>query len=148
MGTLSKFSRCSEYRLRRRVQFYEVDPARIVHFSRYFHYMEEAEHALWREAGLSIAPPDRAVSFLRVSASFDYHQPLRFEVEVEAWIRIAAITEKSIRYTCLVTRDDTRIAPGSLTVVCASAEPGQPMKAAPIPSEIAARFEVAEDLPA
>ena len=46
----------SEYRLRRRVQFYETDAAGIVHFSWFFRYMEEAEHALWREAGLSIAP--------------------------------------------------------------------------------------------
>ena len=45
----------SEYRLRRRVQFYETDAAGIVHFSWFFRYMEEAEHALWREAGLSIA---------------------------------------------------------------------------------------------
>ena len=44
----------SEYRLRRRVQFYETDAAGIVHFSWFFRYMEEAEHALWREAGLSI----------------------------------------------------------------------------------------------
>ena len=49
----------SEFRLRRRVQFYETDAAGMVHFSWFFRYMEEAEHALWREAGLSIAqhPP-------------------------------------------------------------------------------------------
>ena len=44
----------SEYRLRRRVQFYETDAAGIVHFSWFFRYMEEAEHALWREAGLML----------------------------------------------------------------------------------------------
>ena len=105
--------------------------------------MEEAEHALWRDAGLSIAPPDPPVSFLRVATAFEYHQPLRFEDEFEVWIRIAEITDKAIRYTCLLTRGDARIATGSLTVVCASAAPGQPMKATRIPPEIAARFEVA-----
>ena len=45
-----------EFRLKRRVQFYETDAAGIVHFSTYFRYMEEAEHALWRDAGMSIAP--------------------------------------------------------------------------------------------
>ena len=147
MATLSKFSPCSEYRLRRRVQFHEVDGARIVHFSRYFNYMEEAEHALWREAGLSIAPPDAAVSFLRVSTTFDYHRPLRFEDEFEVWIRVAEITDKAIRYTCELSRGDARIATGSLTVVCARAEPGQPMKATRIPPDIAARFEVAASPP-
>ena len=42
--------------VRRRVQF-ETDMAGVVHFSWYFRYMEEAEHALWREAGLSMASP-------------------------------------------------------------------------------------------
>ena len=89
----------SEYRLRRRVQFYETDAAGIVHFSWFFRYMEEAEHALWRAAGLSIAPPGSEVAFPRVSAAFDFHRPLRFEEEFDVHIRVAAITEKTIRYT-------------------------------------------------
>ena len=49
----------SEYqRSERRVLFYETDAAGIVHFSWFFRYMEEAEHALWREAG-SVHPPAR-----------------------------------------------------------------------------------------
>ena len=35
----------------RRVQFHETDLAGLVHFSIFFRYMEEAEHALWRAAG-------------------------------------------------------------------------------------------------
>lgn len=50
----------------------------VVHFSWYFRYMEKAEHAMWREAGLSIAPPGEA-GFPRVSAAIDFHAPLRFE---------------------------------------------------------------------
>jgi acyl-CoA thioester hydrolase len=131
---------CSEYRLRRRVQFYEVDPAGLVHFSCYFRYMEEAEHAMWREAGLSIAPLNRAVGFPRVSAAFDYHHPLRFEDEFDVSIRIAAMSDKTIRYTCELTRDEVKIATGTLTIVCVSIRPGEPMKAVPIPAEIARRF--------
>ena len=84
----------SEYRFRRRVQFYETDAAGIVHFSWFFRYMEEAEHALWREAGLSIAPPDGEIGFPRVAASFDYHRALRFEHEFDVCIRIAAMTRE------------------------------------------------------
>ena len=57
----------SEYRFRRRVQFYETDAAGIVHFSWYFRYMEEAEHALWREAGLSIHARDSEIGWPRVA---------------------------------------------------------------------------------
>ena len=53
----------SEHRLRRRVQFYETDSAGMVHFTCFFRYMEEAEHAMWREAGLSIAPEGADVGF-------------------------------------------------------------------------------------
>jgi acyl-CoA thioesterase FadM len=64
-----------EYRHTRRVQFYETDAAGIVHFSWFFRYMEEAEHALWREAGLSIAPPGAEIGWPRIAAAFDYHRP-------------------------------------------------------------------------
>ena len=36
------------------VEFAETDAAGIVHFSVFFRYMEEAEHAVWRQAGLDI----------------------------------------------------------------------------------------------
>lgn len=105
--------------------------------------MEEAEHALWREAGLSIAGGNANIGFPRVTAGFDFHRPLRFEDEFEVWIRIAAIDQKTIRYTCLLTRNHERIATGTLTIICVSKSADKPMKAMAIPSEIAARFEVA-----
>src|SRR6185295_5425760 len=99
----------SEYRLTRRVQFYETDAAGIVHFSWYFRYMEEAEHALWRAAGLSVAPPGGDIHWPRVAASCDFHGALFFEQEFEVWIRIAAMTQKTIRYTCELARGETKI---------------------------------------
>ena len=133
----------SEYRLRRRVQFYETDAAGIVHFSWFFRYMEEAEHALWREAGLSIAAPGADIGWPRVATSFDFHRPLRFEDEFEVWLRIAAITDRTIRYTCQMTSDGARIATGALTIACVSRRPNEAMKAVSIPSDIAGRFRVA-----
>ena len=101
----------SEYRLRRRVQFYETDLAGFVHFSWFFRYMEEAEHALWREAGLSIASPESDVAWPRVAASFDFHRPLRFEDEFEVCLRIAEITSRTIRYACTLSRGESRWPP-------------------------------------
>ena len=131
----------SEYRLRRRVQFYETDAAGIVHFSWFFRYMEEAEHALWREAGLSIAPPDAEIGWPRVAASFDYHRVLRFEQEFDVWLRVAEITKKTIRYTCHLADGDTRIATGSLTIACVRRLPDRRMEPIEIPADIAARFK-------
>jgi acyl-CoA thioester hydrolase len=133
----------SEYRLRRRVHFYETDAAGIVHFSVFFRYMEEAEHALWREAGLSIHPSGADIGFPRVATSFDFHRPLRFEQEFDVCMTIVAMTRKTIRYACLVMQGETRIATGSLTIACVRHPPNEPMTAIEIPPEIAARFEVA-----
>jgi len=110
----------SEYRFTRRVQFYETDVAGIVHFSWFFRYMEEAEHALWREAGLSIAPIVADVGWPRVAASFDFHRPLRFEDEFDVLIRVAAIGEKTMRYVCLITQGATKIATGTMTIACST----------------------------
>jgi YbgC/YbaW family acyl-CoA thioester hydrolase len=132
----------SEYTLRRRVHFYETDAAGIVHFSNFFRYMEEAEHALWREAGLSIATRKAAVGFPRIATSFEYHRPLRVEDEFEVCIKVVAKSEKTMRYQCVLTKGDERIATGSLTIVCVSYADGQ-MKSVPIPLDIASRFLVA-----
>jgi YbgC/YbaW family acyl-CoA thioester hydrolase len=128
--------------LRRRVQFYELDSAGIVHFSNYFRYMEEAEHAFWRATGMSISPTDSEIGYPRVNATCDYHRPLKFEDEFEVHIRVAAMAEKSMRYEFLLTCGDTKIATGSVTIVCVRVRKGEPMKAVAFPPEVAARFAV------
>lgn len=134
----------SRYRMRRLVQYYETDAAGIVHFSWFYRYMEEAEHALWRAGGLSIAPPGAEIGFPRVAASFDFHEPLRFEDEFEVDLAIVQISEKAISYRARVVKDGTAIATGSMTVVCVRTQAGEPMRAIPIPLDIAQRFQVAD----
>jgi YbgC/YbaW family acyl-CoA thioester hydrolase len=134
----------SEHRLRRRVHFYEVDLAGFVHFSCFFRYMEEAEHALWREAGLTIATHGEERGFPRLAASCEFHAPLRFEDEFEVLVRVAAITRRTLRYSFLITRGETRIASGSATIACVD-RCGEPLRAIDIPREIAGRFAVAPE---
>ena len=105
--------------------------------------MEEAEHALWRAAGLSIAPPDAPVGFPRVAADFPFLQPLRFEDEFEVHICIADISQKKIRYKATVTKDGDKIATGSMTIACVTKRPGEPLRSTPIPETIASNFSVA-----
>ncbi len=131
----------SEHRYRRRVQFAETDQAGVVHFSWYARYMEEAEHAMWREAGLSIAPAGSDIGFPRVACSVDFHAPLHFEDEFEVWIRIEAFAARTIRYACTITRGDTKVATGSMTAVCVR-KTRAAMKATEIPKEVADRFRV------
>jgi YbgC/YbaW family acyl-CoA thioester hydrolase len=133
----------SEIRLRRRVQFYETDAAGIVHFSWFFRYMEEAEHALWREAGLSIHRGDSEVGWPRVATSFEFKRPLRFEDEFEVQLRVAEITRRTIRYACRMAQADTTIATGELTIACVRRVAGEPLKSIEIPVEVATCFQSA-----
>jgi acyl-CoA thioester hydrolase len=128
---------------RRRVQFYETDAAGIVHFSWFFRYMEEAEHAMWREVGLSVHAPGTEMGWARISAHCDFQKPLRFEDEFDVSIRIAAMTHKTIKYECVLTRGDEPIASGSLKVICVRVRQDEPIKAIDIPPAIAARLRVA-----
>jgi YbgC/YbaW family acyl-CoA thioester hydrolase len=132
----------SEHRLQRRVAFHETDLAGIVHFSWFFLYMEEAEHALWRAAGLKIATPDEEAGYPRLATSFEFHAPLCFDEEFEVRIRIAAITRRTIRYECRIQRGDTRIATGALAIACVRRRPGKLIEAIDIPDAVRERFEV------
>ena len=140
--TLEKLS---EFTLMRRVHFYETDAAGIVHFSCYFRYMEEAEHAFWRAAGLSIAPGQgggSACGWPRVAVSADYRRPLRFEDEFEITIRIAAMTKKSIRYDCVLTHGGALVANMSMTIASVEKRPDGSHRAIPLPAVLRERFQV------
>ena len=129
---------------RRRVTYPETDASGIVHFTNFFKYVEEAEHALWRAAGLSISGRDPSIGFPRVAASFEYRKPLRFEDEFDVHLRVAAKAAKTIRYNAVLQKDGEILAEGSLTIICVRRQAGEPMRATDIPADIADRFEVAE----
>ena len=131
----------TEFRYRRRVQFAETDLAGVVHFSMFFRYFEEAEHALWRAAGLSIAPRGDDIGFPRVAAAIDFLAPLYFEDEFEVWIRIEAISRRSIRYASTITCAGQTIATGTVTAACVQKSP-PPMRATDIPDAILSRLAV------
>jgi len=126
--------------MKRRVQFYETDAAGIVHFSWFFRYMEEAEHALWRENGLSIHPEPSEIGWPRVGAACEFHRALKFEQEFDVTIRVTEITKRTMSYVCEMTQDGQKIATGSLKIACVSKSPGGAMRSTEIPADIAARF--------
>jgi YbgC/YbaW family acyl-CoA thioester hydrolase len=127
--------------MKRRVQFYETDAAGIVHFSWFFRYMEEAEHALWRENGLSIHPEQSDIGWPRVGAACEFHRALKFEQEFDVTIRVTEITKRTMSYVCEITQDGQKIATGTLKIACVSKLPDGSMKSVEIPEDIAMRFK-------
>ena len=129
----------------RRVQFAETDMAGVLHFSNYFRYMEEAEHAFWRSVGLTVylRDGDPHLSWPRVSATCEYFAPLRFEDELELALRVTKLGEKSLHYEVDFRRGEERCAIGKITAVCCATQPGSFAPTA-IPPEIRKRLEAGE----
>jgi YbgC/YbaW family acyl-CoA thioester hydrolase len=126
-----------QFEYSRRVQFAETDLAGIVHFSAYFRYMEEAEHALWRAAGLSVARDN--LHWPRVSASCEYSKPLRFEDEITVKVR-AGFGRRRIQYGFEICRDDSVAAIGRMTSVCTHTTGDGILKTVEIPQELVERL--------
>lgn len=124
------------FRYRRRVQFAETDLAGIAHFAMLFRYMEEAEHALWRAAGLSIAKSGENVGWPRVAASLDFKAPLHFEDEFDVVVTIEKVSRSSISYRHVIMKGEAVIAEGTMTAVHVDKKPGETLKSAPIPQAI------------
>ena len=131
----------SEFRHRRRVEFADTDMAGVAHFSWIARYMEEAEHALWRAAGLSIVPRNSELGYPRVALSVEFKAPLYFEDDFEVHVRITAISSRSISYAHVIRRGEAVIATGSMTAVCVSKASGV-MKAVEIPADVLERLSV------
>jgi YbgC/YbaW family acyl-CoA thioester hydrolase len=134
----------SEVRTKRRVAFSETDAAGIVHFTYFFRYFEDAEHALWREAGLSIHPDDSPIGWPRVSASCDFLRPLKFEQEFDVVVRITEVTRGTITYSGEITKDGERIATGTWRIACVTKLADGTIKSTDIPATVADRLKPSE----
>jgi len=136
-----------EFKLVRRVEFFETDMAGIVHFSNFFRYMEAAEHGFFRSLGMSIvADVEPPLGWPRVHARCDFKHPLHFEDNVEIHLLVREKRSKSLSYTFRLVKINSappvEVARGSITVVCVRHKDGK-MQAATIPQAIAERIDVA-----
>ena len=130
----------SEFIYRRRIQFRETDASGIVHFSVFFVLCEEAEHAMWREAGLSVEPEQTEIGWPRTSASFDFLRALRFEDEVEVQLRVTGRTARTLQYQAVIHNGGRIAAVGTMSTICVAKRPGEPLRAIDIPASIAECF--------
>ncbi|MEM7393721.1 MAG: thioesterase family protein [Verrucomicrobiota bacterium] len=124
--------------VKNRVEYAHTDMAGIVHFSEFFRYMEAAEHAFYRSVELSVSTEvdGQHVSWPRVSCSFDFEKPLRFEDEFEIHLTVERLGNKSVTFKADVMRDGERHASGKMTNVCCEIGPNGPIRAIEIPEEI------------
>jgi YbgC/YbaW family acyl-CoA thioester hydrolase len=132
------------FRYSRRVQFAETDLAGIVHFSWMFRYMEEAEHALWRAAELSVVESGSGIGWPRVAASFEFRNPLHFEEEFDVVVRLKEAGRRALHYEHTIMRGTTVIGTGTMTVVCIRHTAGEPMQAVEVPAHIIEKLRIVQ----
>jgi YbgC/YbaW family acyl-CoA thioester hydrolase len=137
-----------EFTTRRRIEFADTDMGGIVHFSRFFVFMETAEHQFLNALGTSVVLEleGRHVGWPRVAASCEYRSPARFGDELEIRVRVRRKGTKSMTYDFrFLGAAGRELAKGTMTSVCCVLEPGAPVRAIPIPEAVAARVEEAGD---
>ncbi|MDX2000390.1 MAG: thioesterase family protein [Thermoanaerobaculia bacterium] len=125
---------------RRRVEFADTDMAGIVHFSRFFVFMETAEHALRRHLGFEVHEVTDGVpiGWPRVGASCDYKSPARFGDELDLEVSVLALGTSSVTFGVRFQRGETLLAEGRMTSVCCRLAPD--VKPVPIPAALAERL--------
>ncbi len=113
------------FQLKRTVEFHETDAAGFVHFSNFFTYMEEAEHAFLNSLNIPVYEKSREGWFgwPRVRASCNYLAPLNFQDEFEIELRVVEISIKTvlfkIRFLKIENDDRTEAANGEITSIYA-----------------------------
>ena len=139
----------SVFTFQRRIEFCETDAAGIAHFSSLIIYMEQAEHALLRSVGLSVAASHLsasqssvaktgqavAYSWPRVKVDCDFCLPGRFEDVISIETTVGVLGKKSITYQHHLSIGSTTIATGKMTSVCCVREAGS-LVSTPIPPSI------------
>jgi acyl-CoA thioester hydrolase len=131
------------FRTSRRVEFSDTDMAGIVHFARFFAFMESAEHELLRSLGLSVAMDweGERIGFPRVGAQCDFLSPARFEDMLTIDVTIENLGRSSITYGFKFFNGERPVAIGQMTSVCCRLEHGQPLEGIEIPADLRARLE-------
>jgi acyl-CoA thioester hydrolase len=131
------------FKTTRRVEFRDTDAAGIAHFSVFFLYMEQAEHELLRNLGLSVMLHDEQgkMSFPRVGARCDYQRPVRFEDVVDIEVSIVRLGQKSLTYEFNFSHQGAAVASGQLTTVCCRFAPDGTPQSTPIPQWMAEKLQ-------
>ncbi len=133
-----------ELLVRRRVEFADTDMAGIVHFARFFVFMETAEHRFREELGFPVyrdrTEDGAPITWPRVSATCDYRSPARFGDELEIGVRVVEMGRSSLTFAFTFAAGGRAVAAGRVTSVCCRLDPE--LRAVPIPGPLAAAVEV------
>jgi 4-hydroxybenzoyl-CoA thioesterase/acyl-CoA thioester hydrolase len=120
--------------------------AGIVHFSRFFVFMEncELEYLDSLGFGLTTARVDLQglrIGWPRVAASCEYLRPVRFGEEIEVGLEVKRKGKKSLTFCHEIRSGAVIVARGETSAVCCAVHDGGILQAIPIPPALAALID-------
>lgn len=129
-----------EFRCRRRVEFSDTDMAGIIHFSRFFVYMESAEHQFLNALGTSVDAEHGGsrLGWPRLAVGCEFIAPVRFEDELDIRLVVLRKGRSSITYGCEFFHAGRLVARGQSSCACCILAGG--LRATEIPTELARRI--------
>ncbi len=132
----------SQLHTRRRVEFADTDMAGLVHFARFFVFMETAEHQFLEAVGMRIhrQRDGREIGWPRVQAACEYLSPARLYDQLEIRVRVLRKGEKSMTYGFEFRLGERLVARGRMTSVCCLIGGPDGPRAIPIPPEVAGKI--------
>ena len=127
---------------RRRVEFADTDMEGIIHFSRFFIYMETAEHQFLNALGTSVASrwDGTRLGWPRMAVGCEFLRPVRFEDEVEIRLFVLRKGARALTYGCEFRHGGELVARGQSTSVCCAMEGEGGLRSIDIPPGLAARI--------
>lgn len=134
----------TEYITRRKIEFSDTDMAGIVHFTRFFIFMESVEHEFLRSLGTSVSTiiDGNEIGWPRLAASCEYLKPLRFEDEIDIHLSVKKKGNKSLTYQFHFTHEGSEVAIGEVTTVCCITNPGEKLQPISIPEFISDQISI------
>ena len=132
-----------EFKTERRIEFADTDMGGITHFSRFFVFMETAEHLFLEALGSNVVleHEGKSIGWPRVAASCEYKSPARFGETIEIQVRVRRKGTRSIGYDFTFSREGQELATGSMTSVCCVLDSSDGLRAIPIPPQIAEKID-------
>ena len=132
----------SSFTSRRQIEFADTDMGGIVHFARFFVFLETAEHEFLQAVGTTVhhKRDGQEIGWPRVSASLEYASPARLGDELTIDLQVARKGAKSMTYGFAVRVGERPVATGRMSSVCCVLNDPAGIRAIPIPADIADRI--------
>lgn len=128
------------------VHFADTDAARVAHFSRILCWVEEAEHAFWRQHGFAVHDSSTAllpapVGWPRVGVDVRFRRPLRLDDVLTVALAVVDVHSKMLVWKFQIRVQDEIAVEGKMTVAAVEKAAAGNWQVTTIPAQMKAVLE-------